>query len=81
MEGSVPLEMFLALPLCIVILAVRSHRRAVRRGQDLGEFDLALRLWAYATVLSPIILALCVVAYLIGIVLFMDPPAPAQRPW
>ena len=76
-----PLMMLLAVPLCIVILAIRSHRQAVRRGQDLGEFDLALRLWAYATTLSPIILALCLVAYLLGIVLFMDPPAPPQRPW
>ncbi len=76
-----PLLMLLALPLCIVILAVRSHRQAVRRGQDLGEFDLALRLWAYATALAPIVLALGVVAYLIGIVLFMDPPAPPHRPW
>jgi hypothetical protein len=77
----VPLVLLLAFPFCIVILAVRSHRQAVRRGQDLGEFDLALRLWAYATALSPIILALCLVAYLIGIVLFMDPPAPPQKPW
>ena len=81
MEGSVPLVMFLALPLCVVILAVRSHRQAVRRGQDLGEFDLALRLWAYATTLAPIVLALGVVVYLIGIMLCMDPPAPPQRPW
>ena len=81
MEGSVPLVMFLALPLCVVVLAVRSHRRAVRRGQDLGDFDLALRLWAYATMLPPIILALALVAYLLGVVLFMDSPAPPQRPW
>ena len=76
-----PLLMLLALPLCIVILSIRSHRQAVRRGQDLGEFDLALRLWAYATTLSPIILALWLVAYLIGIMLFMDSPSPPKRPW
>ncbi len=76
-----PLIMLLALPICAVVLAIRTHRQAVKRGEDLGVVGLAVRLWAYGQVLGPLLLGLSLLAYLIGVVCFMDGPSAPRHPW
>jgi hypothetical protein len=76
-----PLLMLLALPLCVVVLALRNHRQAVTRGEDLGVVGLAVRMWAYGKVLGPLVLALSFLAYLIGAICFLDGPPPPRHPW
>ena len=76
-----PLIMLLALPVCAVLLALRAHCQAVKRGEDLGVVGLAVRLWAYGEVLGPLVLGLSLLAYLIGVVGFMDGPSPPSHPW
>ena len=75
------LIMLLALPICVVVLAIRTHRQAVKRGEDLGVVGLAVRMWAYGQVLGPLVLGLSLLAYLIGVVCFMDVPSPPRHPW
>jgi len=76
-----PLIILLALPICAVILALRNHRQAVKGGEDLGVVGLAVRMWAYGQVLGPLVLGLSLLAYLIGIVCFLDGPSPPRHPW
>jgi hypothetical protein len=76
-----PLIILLALPICAVLLAIRNHRQAVKRGEDLGVVGLAVRMWAYGQALGPLVLGLSLLAYLIGVVCFMDGPSPPRHPW
>ncbi len=76
-----PLVMLLALPICAVVLAIRTHRQAVNRGEDLGVVGLAVRMWAYGLVLGPLVLGLSFLAYLIGVVCFIDGPSSPRHPW
>ena len=76
-----PLIMLLALPICTVVLAIRTHRQAVKRGEDLGVVGLAIRMWAYGQVLAPLVFGLSVLAYLIGVICFLDGPPPLRHPW
>lgn len=71
----------LALPICVVLLALRNHRQAVKRGEDFGVVGLAVRMWAYGQVLGPLVLGLGLLAYLVGIVCFLDGPSPPRHPW
>ena len=76
-----PFIMLLALPICVVVLAIRTHCQAVKRGEDLGVVGLAVRMWAYRQVVGPLVLGLSLLAYLIGVVCFMDGPSPPRHPW
>ena len=76
-----PLIMLLALPICAVVLAIRTHRQAVKRGEDLGVVGLAIRMWAYGQVLAPLLVGLSLLAYLVAAVYFMDGPSPPRHPW
>jgi len=76
-----PLIMLLALPICAVVLAIRTHRQAVKRGEDLGVVGLAIRMWAYGQVLAPLLVGLSLLAYLIAAVYFMDGPSLPRHPW
>lgn len=60
---------YVALPVCVLVLALRSQHLAKRRGQDAGTVGLAVRMWAYQQVLVPIVLALVLLAVLIAALL------------
>ena len=62
-----PSLMFLALPICVFILSMRNHRQATKRGEDLGVVGLAIRMWAYAAVLAPVVLVLSGIVYYVAI--------------
>ncbi len=63
------LWLYVALPVSVLVLALRSQHLAKRRGQDAGTVGLAVRMWAYQKVLAPIVLALVLLAFLIAAIL------------
>lgn len=63
------LWLYVALPICVLVLALRSQHLAKRRGQDADTVGLAVRMWAYQQVLAPIVLALVILAFLVAAIL------------
>ena len=76
-----PLLMFLALPICAYVSGVRSYRRAQRRGGPQAALPLGAHVWAASQAFAPIVLALSILAYIVGVVLSLDGPPLPQQPW
>ena len=76
-----PLLLCLALPICAYVSGVRSYRRAQRRGGPQAALPLGAHVWAAGQAFAPIVLALSILAYIVGVVLFLDRPPPPQHPW